>query len=346
MNKIYAKDALSPNISETPEGYLICSNVPIARIGTQVYNASENLTDIHGTPLPPDASGSIEVYKDPSVLFNADTMASFEGKPVTIGHTMVDTNNWKGNAVGIAQNVHQGTGNMRDKLLADLLLTDQLAIDIVKNNLMREISLGYDAGYIADAPGKAHQISITGNHIALVPLGKAGHECRIYDEKIADEDMFMTFKDKLKKLFCDAVDGTTTFDELVKEHPNPVTTDPAKASADKQNQQTNTTDAKDDKQKVDANADKTKTADALPGMNMGNMPGMGGGMGGMGAQSPIMLLNEKLDQMLAMLMKMNSPATADKDSNNANPAQPPAGENKEGAGDPVVSLDPNKPIKK
>lgn len=37
MVKAYYGSRISENIAETPEGYLICRNVPIARVGVQEY---------------------------------------------------------------------------------------------------------------------------------------------------------------------------------------------------------------------------------------------------------------------------------------------------------------------
>lgn len=209
MNKLLINNSISDNIFETPEKYLLCVGVPIARTGIQQYTIGEDLTDIDGEPLP-TKDGIIDVYKDEKVLFDPKTIASFEGKPVTIGHVMIDAENWRDRAVGIAQNVRRGTGNNTDKLVADLLITDKDGINTIKSNTMREISLGYEAGYISDGIGKAHQVSITGNHIAIVPEGKAGHECRIYDEK-TKEGKLMTLAEKLKKML------SLTVDEAVKE---------------------------------------------------------------------------------------------------------------------------------
>ena len=37
----YYGTTLSPNMDRTPEGFLICRNVPINRTGTQIYGAGE-----------------------------------------------------------------------------------------------------------------------------------------------------------------------------------------------------------------------------------------------------------------------------------------------------------------
>lgn len=209
MDNILAQP-ISPNMQATPEGYLLCRNVPIARVGIQTYSTSENITDIDGKPLPPDGNGHIQVYKSENVLFDPDAIASFQGKPVTIGHVMLDTNNWKENSVGYGFNVRRGEGEFNNYLMADLLLQDAAAIDMVKNNLVREISLGYDAAYVSDGAGIAHQEKIIGNHIAIVPQGKAGHSCRIFDQKL--EGTKMPKENSLKEKLLNAISSAFTED--------------------------------------------------------------------------------------------------------------------------------------
>lgn len=182
---------LTENISETPEGYLVCSAVPIARLGAMLYSESE--TD--------KGDGALLIANPPSVLFADDTIASFEGKPVTIQHPLnyVSPENWKQLACGIAQNVRAGFGEDADKLLADLLITDATAIRLVKSGL-REISCGYDAEYIVLDADNAQRTRITGNHIALVQFGRAGSEVAIRDSKPTIEDAEMQTETQPEKL--------------------------------------------------------------------------------------------------------------------------------------------------
>jgi hypothetical protein len=68
---------ISENMSETPEGYLLCVGVPIGRLGELEYAEGE-------TPLE-TKDGRVTVTRDEAELFSPETIASFEGKPVTIG---------------------------------------------------------------------------------------------------------------------------------------------------------------------------------------------------------------------------------------------------------------------
>lgn len=313
MNKLLINNSISDNIFETPEKYLLCVGVPIARTGIQQYTIGEDLTDIDGEPLP-TKDGIIDVYKDEKVLFDPKTIASFEGKPVTIGHVMIDAENWRDRAVGIAQNVRRGTGNNTDKLVADLLITDKDGINTIKSNTMREISLGYEAGYISDGIGKAHQVSITGNHIAIVPEGKAGHECRIYDEK-TKEGKLMTLAEKLKKML------SLTVDEAVKES--------GEAGAASDNGDAGTGDACG-----------TKDQPAPEGTKEGATPV------GTGDQPPadqqvdkLDMLNAKLDKLIDLL---SAAVVVDEKSAELAPEQPK--DEPEITDETLVNLDADKPI--
>jgi hypothetical protein len=174
--QIFASEQLGPTQSLTPEGYLICSAVPIARTGEQMYAA-------HELPaLDAGFDGLIKIVREESEVFRPETIASFEGKSVTVNHTFVDPGNVKRVEVGHAQNVRRSEAEP-DLLIADLLVKDARAIDLVRDGL-REISCGYDAEYVQDAVGVAFQRNIIGNHVALVERGRAGPRCSIQDEEI------------------------------------------------------------------------------------------------------------------------------------------------------------------
>lgn len=203
--KYFVKHRLSDNISETPEGFLVCLAVPIARTGEQIYGAGE-------TPLEAGADGKISIYRDEKEVFRPQTIASFNGKPITIKHPedFVTTKNWSSLAKGIVQNARRGEGDQKNDLLADLLITDDEAIKLVKNGL-REVSCGYEAEYEQTDDGKGMQTKIVGNHLALVDEGRAGSAYAIKDHKLkGDTEMSLTEKksvlEKVKAIFSKAQD--------------------------------------------------------------------------------------------------------------------------------------------
>lgn len=177
----------------TPEGYLLCLGVPVARLGTLLYVANEM------RKLQAGRDGLIRVLRDEHGLFNPEAMRSFEGKPVTDGHPpeWVTPANWKRFAVGTMQNVRRGEGAQDGLLLADLLITDAAAIAAVRAG-KREVSLGYDARYEQDEPGAARQTITKGNHLALVRSGRCGTTCSIGDEDMTKK---RTWADRIRTAF-------------------------------------------------------------------------------------------------------------------------------------------------
>lgn len=177
--RFYANEQLSPRKSLTPEGFLVCHDVPIARVGLMIYGEGE-------TPIEAGLDGIVRVERNSDEVFRFDTIASFEAKPITLDHPVdfVTPKTWKSLAVGTAQNVRRGTGVDEDLLLADLIITDDDAINEVNSGL-REISCGYEADYEQTEPGRGLQRNIIGNHIALVERGRCGSRCAIGDKETA-----------------------------------------------------------------------------------------------------------------------------------------------------------------
>lgn len=163
--------------STTPEGFLVCHDVPIARTGVQLYSSDE-------VPLEDAGNGEVRVHRHPDEVFRPETIASFEGKAVTVEHPndFVTPENWQQLAVGTVQNVRRGEGLQDDLLIADLVITDAAAIKYV-NEELPEVSAGYEAAYEQDEPGRGSQRDIVGNHVALVERGRAGPRCSIQDKE-------------------------------------------------------------------------------------------------------------------------------------------------------------------
>ncbi len=110
--KFYAPTVLGPTQRETPEGYLLCEGVQIARTGELLYVAGEIMATQGQKPLEPGKDGLIRVNRDGSEIFDPVAMASFLGKPVTIDHPDDDVtpDNWKAFSVGVAFNIRPGEG--------------------------------------------------------------------------------------------------------------------------------------------------------------------------------------------------------------------------------------------
>ena len=175
----YYGTRLSENISRRePEGYLLCLNVPVARTGTQEY-----LKDELGLP---GGGEPVSVYRPEEEVFSPETMASFEGMPVTNDHPPegVDVSNIRALQKGHAHNVRRGSGAESDLLLADLIITDPALITAILEDGKREISCGYTYE-LCEENGQYIQRKIRGNHVAVVDAGRAGSRVSIRDRRPA-----------------------------------------------------------------------------------------------------------------------------------------------------------------
>lgn len=190
---ILTVDALGKSQHTTPQGYLLCKDVPVARTGEMVYMADEL------PELDADNYGLIRVSVAPEVLFDPATIASFEGMDVTNGHPddLLDPDSWQESTRGVMLNVRRGVGADSNYLMADLLIKEAQAIRDVRAG-KRQVSLGYDADYSQDQPGRAVRTRMVGNHMALALRGRCGPGCAIGDEDMGKENIVQ----KLMKAFA------------------------------------------------------------------------------------------------------------------------------------------------
>lgn len=180
--RFYTEHQLGEKQAMTPEGFLVCYDVPISRTGQLTYVQGE-LQDSNGDDVvEAGRDGVILIDRAAEEVFKPESVASFAGKPVTNDHPSEDVkpSNWSRLAKGVVQNPRQGQGELSNFVVADLLITDPQAIEDVRNG-KREVSCGYDAEYDQVAPGRGVQRNIIGNHVALVERGRCGPSCSIGD---------------------------------------------------------------------------------------------------------------------------------------------------------------------
>lgn len=231
-SEIYTTGQLGRTREITPEGYLLCRDVPIARIGTLMYADGE-------VPVTADNTGLIIIYRGEDVLFDQITIASAESKPITDDHPddWVTPDNWKELSKGVGKDVRRGDGVDSDYLMADLLVMDKETIQKVLDGKV-EISLGYDADYTETSKGKGLQSNIRVNHIALVEKGRCGSRCSIGDS-------FMSTKTKKEPWYIELLGIKRTVDQAI---------EAAEKTSDSEEEETKDDDGEEEK--------KTKTGDA------------------------------------------------------------------------------------
>lgn len=189
----------------TRDGYAV-AEVRAARTGIQQYAGAE--------VGRPDLA-VVNVYRPPESVFANDSMASYGFKPVTINHPAagVTADSWKALAVGVV-----GGDVVRDGgfVKVPLALMDAAAIKAVQDGT-REISMGYvcdlafEDGVTPEGERyQAIQKDIRINHLALVPKGRAGPQCRLGDQgapETAPTEAPLNHGDRLMTLKTITVDG-------------------------------------------------------------------------------------------------------------------------------------------
>ena len=167
----YYGSTISPHIDRTPEGYLICRDVPINRTGTQTYLA-------HELGLDGDPDREVTVYRLEEDVFAPAALASFEGKDITRGHPpeMLTAENQSGYSRGHLEHVRR----LGENTVADLIVKDASLVSEVESGLLREVSCGYNCNFEPYMDGYK-QTHIIGNHLAIVPRGRAGRDVAIQD---------------------------------------------------------------------------------------------------------------------------------------------------------------------
>lgn len=217
INKFFAPEKISQNLRETPEGFLLCCDVAIARAGDLLYKDGE--IDIEAND-----DGIAILSRTIEELSKEEAIASFEGKAVVIGHPIdenghyvfLDPDNWSDFAVGMTQNVRKGEGENSDKIVADLLITDRKAIDAIISKEFRQISGGYSSKAVQISKGFGIQKDFRGNHIALVKSGRNGVECAIFDQMTLNRGNKMNLKKKFIKILGRTLDQMPELEEEIK----------------------------------------------------------------------------------------------------------------------------------
>lgn len=173
----YYGATISPNMDKTPEGYLICRNVPINRTGVQVYTARE-------VGIPGGGDDPVNVYRLEEDVFSSAALASMEGKDVTRGHPpeMLEASNQAAYSNGHIENVRRDGENT----VGDLIIKDPGLVSDVENGVLREVSCGYYCTFEPYLDGYK-QTHLVGNHVAVVPRGRAGHDVAIKDAAVEAE---------------------------------------------------------------------------------------------------------------------------------------------------------------
>jgi hypothetical protein len=155
--------------TKTPEGYLVAP-ARLTRTGVFFYQLGEGKTRAE--------------FRPDSEVFSPDSLASFQLSPLTDEHPpeWLDAKNTAKYLRGF---VGESVARDGDHVSARLKITDNALVAKIENGEAQEISCGYTCD-LEEAPGEWNGIrydviqrNIRGNHVAVVPMGRAGPTARI-----------------------------------------------------------------------------------------------------------------------------------------------------------------------
>lgn len=176
-------DSASVKARFDENGFLVDTPV-VARVGVQTY-------------FKPDGSERRE-FRPASEVFKHESLASYQGKPITLGHVFVNVDNAKQVVVG---SVSGSAARQDSNVVVPLTVYDKESIEKAKSGLAGELSVGYSTvdvetpGWGSNETGEykldgeydsqddipsdwvrfdALQTNIIVNHVAMVYKGRAG----------------------------------------------------------------------------------------------------------------------------------------------------------------------------
>ena len=196
-----------------------------------MHVATSNLTKEQVVPYMGNTiPGYIELGLDPQKVYQiyrpADeiekAVESFNGLPLMLDHWTMDAENIpKDKVVGSL-----GTDAKWEPpyLTNSLIVTDANAIKAIEDGSYAELSASYACdidmtGGIFD--GKSYDgvmRNIRGNHVALVPEGRAGHDVKVADSAMEGGEHEMNWMEKFKELLFDIITDKEAMKDIMNEN--------------------------------------------------------------------------------------------------------------------------------
>lgn len=203
-------------------GFLVDTPV-VARLGVQVYYMEDGST--------------VREFRPAEEVFKEESLASYQGKPMTLEHVFVNSENAKDVVVGSVSGKAEQLGS---SVIAPIVVYSQKAIDEARAGNAKELSVGYSAvldetpgwgdpatgNYILRSDAKegdvppdwqefdAIQRDIKVNHLAMVFRGRAGIAKLNMDGQQENPytDSVDSIKEDVKEMVKIKLDGAQEFE--------------------------------------------------------------------------------------------------------------------------------------
>lgn len=195
---------------KTPQGFMICKDVTLAKPMVKEYYAGE-LGIVDGF----EPTDIINIYTPPDVLFGQSVIDGFTASDVAMQHpkgNQLNSDNYKEHVIGTAKNVRAENGY----LVADLTIKDKWAIESIEHEDVKQISLGYaaelDMTEGTTETGQAYHgqwVGMVADHVAVVREGRCGDDCKIGDKQTVIKPEVKSMKVKIGNLEFDVGDNNT-----------------------------------------------------------------------------------------------------------------------------------------
>lgn len=140
MKKVQRFDTARVRAHFDSNGFMV-DTPTVARIGLQIY-------------IKHDGTERRE-FRPASEVFNPDSLRTYQGKPITLGHTVVNSKNARDIVVGACSGV-----GIRNGIGVDVPLTvyDEVAINKAKQKIAAELSVGYSS-HDLEEPGWGNNVT-------------------------------------------------------------------------------------------------------------------------------------------------------------------------------------------
>ena len=125
-------------------GFLVDTPV-VARLGVQVYYTEDG--------------SFVREFRPAEEVFKEESLASYQGKPMTLDHVFVNSDNAKDVVVGSVTGKAEASGNA---VIAPIVVYSQEAIDEARSGNAKELSVGYSA-VLDNTPGWGNPV--TGEYV-------------------------------------------------------------------------------------------------------------------------------------------------------------------------------------
>lgn len=125
-------------------GFLVDTPV-VARLGVQVYYTEDG--------------SFVREFRPAEEVFKEESLASYQGKPMTLDHVLVNSDNAKDVVVGAVTGKAEALGST---VIAPIVVFSQEAIDKARSGNAKELSVGYSA-VLDDTPGWGNPV--TGEYV-------------------------------------------------------------------------------------------------------------------------------------------------------------------------------------